>query len=149
MSNAIRSLTNNKYETRKQENKMDFQLSEIDHVDDQNVINNADHEDFNDQQWQNSLHIDDKPENEKPDEEIKNKVPMICRFFKNGTCKYGLKGRDCRFDHPKPCKKFIQHGTRQPRGCNLGKKCKLFHPKMCFDSLRKGECFFETCRYTI
>ena len=54
----------------KQENKIDLQLSEIDHVDDQNVINNADHEDFNDQQWQNSLHIDDKPENEKPGEEI-------------------------------------------------------------------------------
>ena len=45
------------------------------------------------------------------------------------------------------CRNFTQHGTKQPRGCNLGIKCKDFHPKMCFDSLRKGECFSESCRF--
>ena len=75
------------------------------------------------------------------------KSPSICRFFWNGNCKHGIKGRECKFTHPKPCRKFTQHGTRQPRGCNQGKKCKDFHPKMCISSLRKGECYSESCRY--
>ena len=29
----------------------------------------------------------------------------------------------------------------------MGKKCKDFHPKMCFDSIKKGECFSENCRF--
>ena len=45
------------------------------------------------------------------------------------------------------CRKFTQHGTNKQRGCNLGKKCKDFHPKMCFDSIRKGKCFSESCRH--
>ena len=75
------------------------------------------------------------------------KSPSICRFFRNGNCKHGMKGRDCKFTHPKVCRRFIQHGTRQPRGCNQGRKCKDFHPRMCISSLRKGECFSDSCRY--
>ena len=82
---------------------------------------------------------DDAPESEKS--------KTICRFFRNGNCKYGMTGKECKFTHPKVCSKFRQHGTRQPRGCNRGKKCKDFHPKMCLNSLRKGECFSETCRF--
>lgn len=69
----------------------------------------------------------------------------ICKFFLKGSCKHGLRGRGCNYFHPKKCKKFMEHGTRQPRGCNLGKSCKDFHPKMCLGSLRKGECFSESC----
>ena len=72
----------------------------------------------------------------------------ICRFYKNGNCKYGLKGKECKFTHPKMCRKYTQHGTNKQRGCNLGKKCKDFHPKMCFDSIRKGECLVASCRFT-
>ena len=75
----------------------------------------------------------------------KNK--MICRFYKNGSCKHGLKGRDCKFLHPRMCRKFTQHGTNNKRGCTMGKKCTDFHPKMCFDSIQKGECFSEDCRF--
>ena len=25
----------------------------------------------------------------------------ICRFYKNGDCKFGLKGKECKFTHPK------------------------------------------------
>ena len=75
------------------------------------------------------------------------KKSQICKFYKNGTCKHGLKGKECNYTHPKMCRNFTQHGTKQPRGCNLGIKCKDFHPKMCFDSLRKGECFSESCRF--
>ena len=63
----------------------------------------------------------------------------ICRFYKNGNCKFGLKGKECKFTHPKMCRKYTQHGTNKQRGCNLGRKCKDFHPKMCFGSIRKGE----------
>ena len=70
-----------------------------------------------------------------------------CRFFLKGTCKFGLSGKECKFEHPKVCKKFTQHGTRQPRGCKLGQSCKDYHPKMCLNSLRKGECFSESCKY--
>ena len=44
------------------------------------------------------------------------KSPQICKFYKNGTCKHGLKGKECNYTHPKMCRNFIQHGTKQPRG---------------------------------
>ena len=58
-----------------------------------------------------------------------------------------MRGKECKYTHPKVCAKFVQHGTRQPRGCNLGSSCKDYHPKMCISSLRKGECFSENCRF--
>lgn len=91
--------------------------------------------------------VDSDGDNVAPDKSQSNKSNTICHFFKNGSCKHGLKGKECRFSHPKMCQKFLKHGTRQPRGCNLGKLCKDFHPKMCITSLRKGECFSENCRY--
>ena len=78
-------------------------------------------------------------------EDRPSKSSTVCHHFKEGNCKHGMKGKDCKFTHPKTCNKYMQHGTRQPRGCNKGKNCNLFHPKMCMDSLRKGECFSETC----
>ena len=78
-------------------------------------------------------------------EDRPSKSSTVCHHFKEGNCKHGMKGKDCNFTHPKTCNKYMQHGTRQPRGCNKGKSCNLFHPKMCMDSLRKGECFSETC----
>ena len=77
----------------------------------------------------------------------KTKFDTVCRYFRRGTCKHGLRGNDCRFTHPQVCKKYTQHGTRQPNGCNFGKKCKRFHPLMCMDSLRKSECFNEKCTF--
>ena len=77
-----------------------------------------------------------------------DKSKVICRFFRNRKCKHGIKGIGCKFTHPKICSKFTQHGTRQPRGCKLGKKCPDFHPKMCINSLRKGECFDESCKFS-
>ena len=76
-----------------------------------------------------------------------DKSDKICLFFRNGNCKHGISGKECKFAHPKICAKFKQHGTKQPRGCKQGKKCKDFHPKMCFNSLRKGECFKEQCHF--
>ena len=75
------------------------------------------------------------------------KSKTVCRFFRRGTCKHGLRGNDCNYSHPKMCSKFLQHGTRQPHGCNRGKSCKQFHPLMCMDSLKKSECLNEKCTY--
>ena len=42
----------------------------------------------------------------------------------------------------------MKHGTRARGGCQEGRNCVLFHPKMCFNSLRKGECFDKSCQLT-
>ena len=71
----------------------------------------------------------------------------ICSFYRKGTCRYGVSGRGCPKEHPKPCRKLLQHGTKAPNGCTMGRnKCDKFHPKMCPTSIRKGECFNESCR---
>ena len=85
--------------------------------------------------------------NEDQEEDESTKKPAICHFFKKGNCKHGMRGKECKYTHPKVCTKFVHHGTRQPRGCNLGSSCKDYHPKMCMSSLRKGECFSENCRF--
>lgn len=79
-----------------------------------------------------------------PDVVVEQPV-KICKFFRNNSCEHGMRGRACKFQHPKICKKLMAHGTRQPRGCNKGRKCKDFHPLMCMNSLRKGQCFDEHC----
>ena len=75
------------------------------------------------------------------------KLTQVCRYFRRGTCKHGLRGVECKYSHPQMCRKFLQHGTRQPTGCNLGQRCKFFHPLMCLDSLRNSECYNENCTY--
>ena len=75
------------------------------------------------------------------------KNPVTCRYYKKSACRHGIKGEECRFTHPELCQKYIQHGTRQPRGCIKGASCKYLHPQMCIDSLRKGKCLSQSCRY--
>ena len=79
-----------------------------------------------------------------PEPGKKNK---ICIHYKKNQCKYGLKGVDCPFYHPERCKKLMHFGTKQPDGCNLGRKCHLFHPKMCPLSISKRECFDDKCNF--
>ena len=70
----------------------------------------------------------------------------ICPFYRKGTCRYGASGRGCPNEHPKPCKKLMQHGIKAPNGCTLGRaKCEKFHPKMCHTSLTKGSCYNTNC----
>ena len=76
----------------------------------------------------------------------KAKISKICKFYKQGTCKHGLRGKNCKFDHPVACKKLLTHGNRTPEGCSLGTKCKNYHPKMCPSSLKKKECYRATCK---
>ena len=68
--------------------------------------------------------------------------------YRKNQCRHGMKGTNCLFLHPERCKKLILHGTKQPEGCNLGKKCSHFHPKMCPSSITKRICLDEKCQFT-
>ena len=73
---------------------------------------------------------------------VSNRGGKICPFYKNGKCKYGAAGRGCKDDHPRPCKKLLQHGTKAPNGCTLGRdRCDKFYPKMSPVCILKSECF--------
>ena len=77
---------------------------------------------------------------------LTNKLTM-CRYYKKGNCKHGRKEDGCKFDHPKACRKLMQHGNKGPRGCNEGTNCKDFHPRMCSESITKGECHSNRCTF--
>ena len=66
----------------------------------------------------------------------------ICRFYRQGTCKHGLTGRNCPQEHPRPCRRLMKHGNHSPQG----RACEYFHPKMCPTSLSKRECFKADCK---
>ena len=76
--------------------------------------------------------------------EARDRGKEICRFYKNGTCKFG---KECRKEHPKFCKKFTKHGLRKhnPQGCDC--KCGKVHPNACRESLRSKECSRDQCRF--
>ena len=75
------------------------------------------------------------------------KTEKICPFYRKGICRYGSSGRGCLNEHPRPCKKLIQHGNKAPNGCTLGRaKRDKFHPKMCHYSLSKGICQNADCK---
>ena len=75
------------------------------------------------------------------------KKSKICVYYQRNQCKHGIKGKNCSFLHPLPCKKLLTHGTKQPDGCNLGKKCTSFHPKMCPTSITKRTCYDQKCKF--
>ena len=82
------------------------------------------------------------------DPDLKTRKPKqkICVYYRNNRCRHGMKGKECSFIHPERCKKLMQHGTKQPDGCNLGRKCSFFHPKMCPSSITKRTCYDEKCQ---
>ena len=82
--------------------------------------------------------------------EINNDVtPAICSFLKNGTCKHGVSGKKkvggqcCQFTHLPLCKKFMNYGDKDKRGCKSG--CNKLHPKLCAKSLSKNGCHDNQC----
>ena len=79
--------------------------------------------------------------------EISGEKGATCKFYMKGNCKHGRKGANCKYNHPKPCKKLMQHGNKGTRGCKEGKNCLSFHPRMCADSIRRGECFDNKCAF--
>ena len=74
-----------------------------------------------------------------------NKGQVVCKFFAKGICKHGISGKNCKYDHPTMCKKFINHG-KSKEGCKLDKKkCKFFHPTLCRLSLSGKHCDRKKC----
>ena len=82
----------------------------------------------------------------KPVEKNTKDKGIICPFYKENKCKFGISGKGCKHFHPKVCPKIIQHGLGGRLGCVSG--CKKFHPKMCRTSLNKRECFRESCQFS-
>jgi hypothetical protein len=39
------------------------------------------------------------------------KEQLICRFYKQNKCKFGISGKGCEFNHPKMCQRLLSHGT--------------------------------------
>ena len=71
----------------------------------------------------------------------------VCSFYRRGTCRYGISGKGCPRSHPKPCRRFMQHGNKTPRGCSEGRTCSKFHPQICNNSLTRGECLNDKCTF--
>ena len=70
------------------------------------------------------------------------KKKEICRFYNNGKCRFNT---DCRFQHPKICPKFRQHGDCKSKGCSGN--CDFLHPNVCRNSLKDRTCFYPECRF--
>ena len=71
-------------------------------------------------------------------------LTKVCKFYRNGNCKFGTK---CHQEHPKFCRRFTKHGLQRhnPSGCDS--KCGKLHPNACRSSLRTKECERENCRF--
>lgn len=75
------------------------------------------------------------------------KNPKTCRHFVKGNCNHGITGKNCKYNHPKLCRKLMKFGTNAKNGCNKSKHCEFFHPKMCPTSITKLECFDDKCQF--
>ena len=71
----------------------------------------------------------------------------ICIHYRQNKCKHGIGGQGCTYRHPKPCRRYMSHGTDAALGCHLGNKCDKFHPLMCRDSLLTRACYTPNCRF--
>ncbi len=73
-----------------------------------------------------------------------NKKRETCRYFARGHC---TRAKECRFDHPKICNIFREHGSlsTDKKGCDG--KCDAFHPNACRQSLKDKTCSFPECRF--
>ena len=75
-----------------------------------------------------------------------NKNKTVCRYYSAGKCQHGRVGSDCRYSHPKMCRKYIKCGYNN-NGCTRGANCKFFHPKLCHNSVDFFKCDKVYCNY--
>ena len=71
----------------------------------------------------------------------------ICGYYKKLACKFGTRGVDCNFAHPKMCFRFLKNGDKADGGCTKGKKCTYYHPPLCRNSVRAKQCAKENCKF--
>lgn len=82
-----------------------------------------------------------------PSDPVESSHKKICRYYRKGGCKYGIKGEGCSYSHPKSCPKLFRHGLDKKLGFTMGSKCTYFHPTICRNSIRSLKCFNENCRF--
>ena len=73
----------------------------------------------------------------------------ICRFYKKGICKYGLSGKtggECKYQHPKLCKKYSNFGKFSASGCKDA-SCDKWHPRICYTGVNTGVCSRRNCPF--
>ena len=75
-----------------------------------------------------------------------NEKRAVCRFFKMGTCKYGQKGIECQYAHPKKCFRYARYGADERKGCN-SKDCQFYHPPLCRALEAGRSCSTKNCRF--
>ena len=81
-----------------------------------------------------------------PENEANKSNQAVCRFYLKKACKYGRKGENCPFNHPKLCYKYIKRGEKSG-GCKKGKDCQFLHPQLCKRALNTRTCLNKNCRY--
>ena len=79
-------------------------------------------------------------------DQSKAKSEIVCRYYAAGKCQHGRVGSDCRYSHPKMCRKYIKYGYNN-NGCTRGAKCKFFHPKLCHNSIDFFNCDKVYCNF--
>ena len=67
-----------------------------------------------------------------------------CKFYANGRCN---KNNDCKFLHPRICRKFNQFGNKQDNAKGCQGNCGFFHPNACRSSLKDRTCAYKECRF--
>ena len=63
------------------------------------------------------------------------------------TGKKLINGIPCDKKHPPRCFRYCKHGDNKRLGCVKGRDCKYFHPKLCRDSVTKRECLNKDCNF--
>ena len=76
-----------------------------------------------------------------------NKNKTVCRYYSAGKCQHGRVGSDCRYSHPKMCRKYIKNGYNIHNGCTRAANCNFFHPKLCHNSVAFFQCDKVYCNY--
>ena len=72
------------------------------------------------------------------------KSDVICKFYQNGRCKF--EEAECRFKHPRICRKFNQFGPKIGINKGCGENCTFFHPNACKNSIKDRTCSYLECR---
>ena len=67
----------------------------------------------------------------------------VCSFLKAGNCRHGISGKGCKYKHLPLCKKYMNYGKKDSRGCKGN--CDKLHPKLCPKSLSKKGCNDKNC----
>ena len=89
-----------------------------------------------------------KREETKAELETKVKNKPICIHYRRGNCKHGQAGKECAFQHPPKCRRYMAFGDADKRrGCTRGSTCKFYHPKLCKNSVEHKECLTAECRF--